>query len=123
MAAILIPVVLVVIALVAGALTAKRFMAREQARASKLDRGARTTVRYQVPHGQDPAAVLARLHQAGYEAVVDPGVANTGELLIAGREGHRLDREELRGILGGVTQLNMEGDQLPAAPPIRFADE
>lgn len=123
MAAVLIPVVIVVVALILGMMAAKRFVSRQQARADRLVHSHDDTVRYQVPHGQDPAAVLLGLNRAGYEAVGDPAVTGTNELLIGGRAGRELDREELRAVLAHVAQLNMEGDQAPALPPIRFADE
>ncbi len=123
MAAVLIPIAIVVIALVAGVVAARRFVGRQQARADELATDRHETVRYQVPNGQDPAAVLLGLSRAGYEAVGDPAVTGTGEILIGGREDGALDREEVRSVLADLSQVNMEGDQVPALPAIRFADE
>jgi len=123
MGAILVPVVIIVIVVVAATLSFKRFVVRERARADRLYADREAVMRYQVPHGQDPAAVLVGLGRAGYEATIDPVVGETNELAIARGEHSRMDREELRDALAGITQLNMEGDQSPVPTPIRFADE
>jgi len=123
MGAILIPIVIVVVALVAGALAVKQFVGRERARADKVYGGGEAMVRYRVPHGQDPAAVLLGLQRAGYEPVLDPVVGHTNELAIARGDHMRLDRDEVRNIFAGITQLNMEGDHLESVPPVRFVDE
>ena len=122
MAAILVPVIIIVIALVAGAITASRFVRRERVHANALRRGREDTLRYQVPHGQDPAAVVLGLTRAGYDAVPDPTVGQTNELLIAGQT-EPTDRESVRRALAGITQLNLEGDELASVPPVRFMDE
>jgi len=122
MAAILIPVIIIVIALVAGAITARRFVRREKVHANQLRRARADTVRYQVPQGQDPSAVIVGLTRAGFDAVPDPTVGQTNELLIAGHD-HEVDREGVRRALAGITQLNLEGDELASVPPIRFMDE
>jgi len=123
MGALLIPVVIALIALIVGAITAKRFIARERARADRLTSDQETALRYRVPSGQDPAAVLLGLDRAGYEAVLDPALGATNELVIAKRGDQRLDREQLRRVLANTTQVDMEGDHVASLPPIRFADE
>ncbi|MGH3346777.1 MAG: hypothetical protein ACRDO4_07325 [Nocardioides sp.] len=82
-----------------------------------LDPGA---VRYGVPHGQDPASVLAGLQRAGYEAVLSSADLHT---LVA----VRVDscdpraREGIRTVIAHAP-LNLEGDRA-AARDVRFLDE
>ena len=79
-------------------------------------------MRYRVPHGQDPAAVILGLTRAGYDAVPDPTMGQGNELLIAGHD-QTVDRESVRRALSEITQLNLEGDHLASVPPVRFMDE
>lgn len=122
MAAVLVPVILVLILLVAGAISLRRFVRREGAHGDRLRDDREGTVRYLVPPGQDPAAVLAGLGRQGYDAVPDPSVGQPRELLIAARHDGRIDREEVRRVLAGITDLNLEGDQV-TVPDVRFMDE
>ena len=58
----------------------------------------RHTLRYDVPVGQDPAAVLVALSRAGFEAAADPG--NVHVLTIALPLGPE-QRDEVRVVLDG----------------------
>lgn len=117
MGALVIPVVLVIAALVAGALALSRFARRRRVRADALRRSDQT-LHYSVPNGMDPAHVVLRLSRAGYEAVPDTTVGGPAALLIGGRGDRRIDREEVRRILTDFTDL-------VAAPvsAVRFTDE
>jgi hypothetical protein len=121
----------IVVALMAFAGRATARMAREQRdRVDAIrelcdvdDASGRVVLHYRVPAGQDPAVVTLGLDRAGFEAVEDPLGARPLEVLIADRDGMEADREKVRTVLAGITQLNFEGDEVPAGGPIRFTDE
>ena len=123
MGAILIPIVIIVIAIVAGAITATRYVRRQRARADLIRGAGPSTLRYAVPNGQDPGAVVLGLDRAGFEAVPDATVGMPTEVLIGAPGGKVPDREEVRQVLAGLGQLNFEGDTAPVPKPVRFVDE
>lgn len=123
MATILIPVVIVLIALIVAVVVTKQVARGQRTHADRLRHGHDNTVRYQVPEGRDPAAVMLELRRAGYEVVSDASVGQSGELMIAGPHRDSLDREDLRRTLRGITRINMEGDIAPSVPPVIFMDE
>jgi hypothetical protein len=77
------------------------------------------TLRYHVPEGQDPAAVMAALETEGYAATLSPGPA-THEVLIPCESGVDRERAHVRAVIAHAS-LNMEGD--PGDHPVVFADE
>jgi hypothetical protein len=80
------------------------------------------SLRYHVPRGQDPAAVLAALQIEGYEAVYDDE-SNTPDVLILTPAGADRERAHVRSVLAHGTAQNLEGDPQPAGRQVRFADE
>ena len=121
-------IVLVVLGVVAFGLKRSGRAAQEQV--DHLSSSPRT-LRYTVPAGQDPAVVLAALHEAGYTAAQDPsdtGLGGGTDVLID-REDGVPDRESVRTVLDGVRVGNLEGDPAPDTGigtdrgTARFADE
>ncbi|MEX0429314.1 hypothetical protein AB3X52_16970 [Nocardioides sp. DS6] len=80
------------------------------------------SLRYHVPIGQDPAAILAALHLEGYEAVRDDDMA-TQDILILTPSGADRERAKVRAVLAHEAPLNLEGDPKPRDYEVRFADE
>lgn len=127
MGAVLVPVIAVLVVIVAGALAVRRFGRNEREHSDRLQADDRATVRYQVPPGQDPAAVLAQLRQAGYDASADSEPGPSSPILIIGsRSAAEPDRERLRVILANASvnvdpSLDSESEQTPGT--VRFVDE
>ena len=109
---IVIPVVVVIAAI--GALRRRRDAVMGEVEAYPTD-----TLRYHVPEGQDPAAVLAALETDGYHATLAPS-PNTDDVLIPCRAGSDRERAHVRAVIAHADQ-NMEGD--PGDRPVLFADE
>jgi len=125
MGAILVPVILLLIVLVAVAVVIKRFGGREIDHSDRLQNADRPTLRYEVPAGQDQAMVLAELRSAGYDASPDSEPGPSSPIVIIGMPGGGApDREELRARLAR-TSVNVDpGVEAPIQrPPVRFLDE
>lgn len=115
---IVVPLV-IVIAIVWGAV--RYFRRREDAVKEAVATGEVEALRYHVPTGQDPAAIMAALQTAGYDAM--PATAGvTQDLLIVARNGGRVDRAAVRHVIEHDADLNLEGDPSPT-DSARFADE
>lgn len=125
MGALLVPVILVLIVLVAVYLGLRRFHRAEVAHSDRLQNADRPSVRYQVAPGQDVAAVIADLREAGYDVSPDsdPG-PSTPIVIIATQNGTPPDREELRSLLD-TSSVNVDPptDGPVRRPPVRFLDE
>jgi len=116
MGAALVPLVIVlaVLVLVGAVVVAfSRRQARERQEVLESD-----TVSFRVPEGQDPAALLAALHTAGYDAAL--ATAATDPVLAVTTEGPA-DREAIRSVIA-TAPTNPEGDHL-GTREIRFLDE
>lgn len=74
-------------------------------------------LRYHVPHGQDPAAVMAALESEGYPATLDSGAQ---EVVVPCPRGADHDRERVREVIAQA-RLNLEGDSV--STPVVFEDE
>jgi hypothetical protein len=112
MGAVLIPVILVLVVLVLGVLAVRRFSRAEVQRSDHLQNADRPTVRYQVPPGQDPAAVVAALRAAGYDASPDSEPGPSSPIVIVGTHGGGpLDREAVRATLVGTSGTNINADE------------
>jgi len=121
-------IIVVVIALVAGAVMLQRLGRERQARHEQVEQAAHT-VRYDVPEGQDPAAVLVALSRAGFEAVADPSDVHRITIVCPLGPGQR---EEVRLLLEQETANTLEGQERgdhavdpppQGGRPIRFVDE
>jgi hypothetical protein len=128
MGAVYVLVIVVVVALVAAALMLRRLGREREARHEDVMR-APYTLRYDVPEGQDPAAVLVSLSRGGFEAAADPGNVNALTIMCPlGPE----QREEVRVLLERETANTLEGQERgwragdpppPEAARVRFVDE
>lgn len=107
---ILVPVALAVVAVAA----VKR---RDDAVKREVPRN--ETLRYRVPEGQDPAAVLAALEVEGYAATMSPAPASD-VVVIPCQRGADHERAHVRAVIAHAA-LNLEDD--PGDHPVRFADE
>ncbi|MDN4174248.1 hypothetical protein QWY28_14890 [Nocardioides sp. SOB77] len=81
-------------------------------------------LRYAVPLGQDPSAVVAALTRQGYDAALDPDDEVDGRQVVhvARTDDERPDREDVRRVIREDATLNLEGHR-PDTGPVRFADE
>jgi hypothetical protein len=112
--------ILVVVALVAVGVMLSRLGKERAARHEEVS-SARHTLRYDVPAGQDPAAVLVALSQGGFEAVGDPVDPHALTIVLPlGAE----QREEVRVLLENEAGQTLDPqDQHVPGGPVRFADE
>ena len=113
-------IVIVVVALVLGAMMLSRLGKDRAARHEEVT-SAPHTLRYDVPDGQDPSAVLVALSRGGFEATADPGNSHAVTIMLPlGRQ----QREEVRVLIeneAGQT-LDPQDDVVPGGP-VRFAGE
>jgi hypothetical protein len=122
----LIAVLLVVVALVVAGYALKWFGRREIEHSDRLQNADRPTLRYEVPPGQDPAAVLTELRRAGYDASADSEPGPSSPVVIIGTTtGGAPDREQLRATLDQMDLVNVDpGVDVPMdRPAVRFMDE
>jgi hypothetical protein len=126
MGAVLVPMLLILVAAALGWLAVRRFTQREVSRSERLQDADRPTLRYEVPAGQDPAAVLIGLREAGYEASPDSEPGPSSPLVIIGTPtGEAPDREQLRVVLARITGTNVVPSESETVQRHRvvFADE
>jgi hypothetical protein len=126
MAAVLVPVILLVIVVVALVIAGKRFTRAQKDRADRLQKVGRPTLSYLVPAGQDPAVVLTTLTNAGYEASPDAEPGPSSPIVIIGtQDGGPPDREAVREALEQLDGTNIVPDESGPLdrPPVRFLDE
>ena len=125
MGAVFVPVILLIVVIVAAAFAVKHFSAREVQHSDRLQRDDRSTLRYEVPEGQDPAVVLAGLRQAGYDASADSEPGPSSPIVIIGAHGGGPDREAVRRTLTDLDGTNVvpeESGQVQRSR-VRFSDE
>jgi hypothetical protein len=126
MGVVIVPVLVVLVVLVAGAWAVARFSRAEREHSDRLQNSDRPTLRYQVPPGQDPALVLTELRAAGYDASADSEPGPSSPIVIVGtKSGDAPDREELRAVLARIDRANIDPASEPDddLPPGRFVDE
>ena len=113
-------VVLVVLLLAIVGFTMSR---QGKNRAAKQDQvaAAGDTLRYLVPNGQDPAAVLVALAQGGFEASSEPGDSHSLTIVLPlGPQ----QREEVRVVLENEAGQTLDPqDHTVPDGPVRFEDE
>lgn len=126
MGAIAIPVVLVVIIGVAGAMALVRFTRDKRAKTDAL-RARASTLRYTVPNGVEPVTVVVGLRRSGYEAELDATTGSSADVLISCIGGHRPNRDSVRKALALITNDHDETqaprDRAVSPRSVRFADE
>lgn len=116
MAVSLIPV-LVILAIVVVVVAGAVVLARRQNRGVEdLTDPAAPTLRYEVPEGQDPVAVVAALHEAGYDAV-----AEGQHVAVRGGEDPERERAHVRAVIESAP-VNMDSGVVPDRR-VRFEDE
>jgi hypothetical protein len=126
MGAVLVPVILLIVVLVLAWFAVQRFGRREIQRSDRLQNADRPTLRYQVPEGQDPAAVLAGLRQAGYDASADSEPGPSSPMVIIGdAHGGEPDREGVRRTLTELDGTNVVPEESGRVrrSRVRFVDE
>lgn len=126
MGAVLVPLLLVAIAVVAGVAALKRFGSEAVQESDRLQDNDRPTLRYLVPPGQDPAVVLGALRESGYDASPDSEPGPSSPLVIIGsRTGGSPDREDVRSVLTALDETNVNPDESGSVDlaPVRFTDE
>ena len=126
MGAVLVPVVLIAIVLVLVVLAVRAFSRREVDHSDELQYSHRYSVRYQVPPGQDPAAVLHHLQSEGYDVSPDSEPGPSSPILIIGtQDATVVDREYLRRTISAFDETNVNPSESGPAdrPRVRFLDE
>ena len=125
MGAVLVPVLLVLIVMVVGAIAVKRFTRAEIDHSDRLQADERPTLRYQIPAGQDPALVLAGLRRAGYDASADSEPGPSSPIVIIGATGGAPDREAVRRALTDIDGTNVVPEESGTVDRtrVRFEDE
>lgn len=79
------------------------------------------SLRYHVPVGQDPAAVIAALRQAGYEVVRDEAPTRIQDVIIMCPAGADKERNRVRSVIAHAP-IDLEGAPAPAHEVV-FEDE
>jgi hypothetical protein len=125
MGAVLVPVLLVLIVMVVGAIPVKRFTRAEIDHSDRLQADERPTLRYRIPAGQDPALVLAGLRRAGYDASADSEPGPSSPIVIIGATGGAPDREAVRRALADIDGTNVVPEESGTVDRtrVRFEDE
>jgi len=125
MGAVLVPVLLVLIVMVVGAIAVKRFTRAEIDHSDRLQADERPTLRYRIPAGQDPALVLAGLRRAGYDASADSEPGPSSPIVIMGATGGAPDREAVRRALADIDGTNVVPEESGTVDRtrVRFEDE
>ena len=95
MSAVLVPILLVILVLVIASVAVVRMNRRKEAREARAKSGETEFLRYRMPEGQDPAAVLAALRQEGFDPVQDSETAGR-EVLIPCPAGKDRERARVR---------------------------
>lgn len=118
-----VPIIIVLVLLLVLAVLAMNALRRRQV-ALRQDAvtGQVESLRYPVPVGQDPAAVVAALKLAGYEAVRDDAAVDTQELIILCPAGADRERAKIRAVIAHDAPIDMEGHPMPEHE-VRFLDE
>jgi len=117
-------ILVVIVALVLGfGLGGMRSMRRRQtALRSEAVTGQVESLRYQVPVGQDPAAVIAALKLEGFEVVRDDAALQSQDLIILCPSGAERERARVRAVIAHDASMDMEGHPM-AEHDVHFVDE
>ena len=118
----LIVVLMVVAVVVFGAGGVRTLRKRQEALRHDAVSGQVPTLRYVIPAGQDPAAVMAAVKSEGYEVVRDDAATHSQDLLILCPAGIERERARVRAVIAHQAGIDMEGHPMPEHAVI-FADE
>ena len=124
MAVILLVIVLIVVviwAVVAGLRGLARYQKRTEAIVHEVEEHEVEALRYRVPTGQDPAAVVAALSQEGYTAVRDSH-ADAADIMVVCPAGVDRERAHVRAVIQHAAGIDLEGHDMPDHE-VRFVDE
>jgi regulator of protease activity HflC (stomatin/prohibitin superfamily) len=122
MAGVLIATVVAVVVLVWIVLYVIREQTRAQQKVDETLHDAQTpTLEYEVPTGQDPAAILAALESEGYLATVDTTLPHQ-VVLVACPAGTDRERARVRAVIQSASVSAMD-DGVPLQVEVRFRDE
>lgn len=116
MGAAVVPVLIVLAVLVVAALVLSSASRRQRGQVEETHRPEVGTLRYAVPDGQDPAAVVNALQQEGFDAV-----AEGPDVVVPCRTDPQRERAHVRWVIA-TAPLNLEGDPAPERE-VRFRDE
>jgi hypothetical protein len=123
MAVILLIIVAVVVAIwavVAGFQAMSRYQRRTEAIVHEVSAHEIDALRYRLPAGQDPAAVIAALTHEGYTAVRDDH-HDGADILVVCPAGVDRERAHVRAVIRHVG-IDLEGHAMPDHE-VRFLDE
>lgn len=127
MGALLVPVVAVFVVVVVLVVAMRQFARRSMEEGDRLQAESKPTVRYEVPNGQDPAAVIAELRAAGYDASPESEPGPSSPIVIIGAaNGGEPDRERLRTLLARASvniDPSVDSPTEETASTVRFLDE
>lgn len=121
MGALLVPIVILVVLLVLGAVWLRRWGSERQRVTDDLRDPTTPTLDYQVPDGQDPVVLLTALSQEGYECSVDP--ANTRLVRVSCPAGLDRHRARVRQVIVHAGSTSLEGGPPLEPEHVRFLDE
>jgi hypothetical protein len=121
MGAAVVAVLVILAVVVAGVMLARAFSLDEQEHQHHVLED-QHTVRYRVPDGQDPAAVLHALHAAGHDATLAEPPETADVVVVCGDD--RMSREEVRAVIARAP-MNLGGDPAPGdrEDRVRFVGE
>jgi hypothetical protein len=112
-------IVLLVVVLVIGGAVAVRSISKDEATHEEQVKTGGEYLRYRIPEGADPAAIVVALRHGGYDVVNDHEFHGE-ELLISCPGGPDQHRAAVRGLLSNVPDLQ---GQSHGAVSVHFADE
>lgn len=121
MGALLVPLIVLVVILIAVGIGVRAWAARREAVAEDLARPTTSTLDYHVPPGQDPVVVLTALSTEGFSATADPH--RTDLVHISCPAGADRDRARVRATIASAHSTAIDTGASMDPTPVRFADE
>lgn len=115
-------ILLLVLFLAFGGGGVRAMRQRQEALREEAVTGKVAALRYRVPVGQDPAAVIAALKQEGFEVVREDAATDSQELLIMCPAGVDRERARVRAVIAHEAPIDMEGHPM-AEHEVHFVDE
>jgi hypothetical protein len=121
-AAVIILILIAVAVLVFGAGGVRAMRQRQESLRDDAVHERVPSLRYVVPTGQDPAAVMAALMRDGFQVVRDDAATHSQDLLILCPAGIERERARARAVIAHEAGVDMEGHPMPEHA-VFFADE